>query len=149
MSAEWPSPLTKSTYLYISQNNLFLRFLILHPNIMIVFSTNLMHNFFVVIHLLHSSTCFEHCCAHLQEDNYINTSVVSSLSLGTQVTGGHKESDDTTRVLIQLSSWRWAQQCSKHVEECNKCIKIKNLCIKLVKKKELSFLNLFSKLVTL
>ena len=37
-------------------------------------------------------------------------------------------------VLIQLSSWRWAHQCSKHVEECNKCIKIKNLCIKLLKK---------------
>ena len=41
----------------------------------------------------------------------------------------------TDAVLIQLSSWRWAQWCSKHVEECNKCIKIKNLCIKLVKKK--------------
>ena len=37
-------------------------------------------------------------------------------------------------VLMQLSSWKWAQQCSKHVEESNKCIKIKNLCIKLVKK---------------
>ena len=37
-------------------------------------------------------------------------------------------------VLIQLSSWRWAQECSKHVEEYNKYIKIKNLCIKLVKK---------------
>jgi len=30
---------------------------------------------------------------------------------------------------IQLSSWRWAQQCSKRVEEWNKCIKINNLCI--------------------
>ena len=38
-------------------------------------------------------------------------------------------------VLIQLSSWRWAQYYSKHVEECNKCIKINNLCIKLVNKR--------------
>ena len=32
--------------------------------------TNLMHKFFILLHLLHSSTCFEHYCAHLQEDNY-------------------------------------------------------------------------------
>jgi hypothetical protein len=37
-------------------------------------------------------------------------------------------------VLIQLYSWRWAQECSKRVDECNKCIEIKNLCIKSVKK---------------
>ena len=37
-------------------------------------------------------------------------------------------------VLMQLSSWRWAQHRSKHVEECNKYIEIKNLCIKLLKK---------------
>jgi hypothetical protein len=35
--------------------------------------TNLMHKFFILIHLLHSSTCFEHYYAHLQEDNSINT----------------------------------------------------------------------------
>ena len=39
-------------------------------------------------------------------------------------------------VLIQLSSWRWALWCSKHVEECNKFIRIKNLCFKFVKKKK-------------
>ena len=39
----------------------------------IVFFTNLMHNFFILMHLLHSSTCFDHCYAHLQEDNCINT----------------------------------------------------------------------------
>ena len=38
--------------------------------------------FFISIHLLHSSTCFEHYCAHHQEDNCINTHLVSSLSLG-------------------------------------------------------------------
>jgi len=28
-----------------------------------------MHDFFfILIHLLYSSTCFEHCYAHLQED---------------------------------------------------------------------------------
>jgi len=32
-----------------------------------------MHKFFTSIHLLHSSTCFEHYCAHLQEDNGIST----------------------------------------------------------------------------
>jgi len=40
-----------------------------HPNIMIVFFyTNLMQKLFILIHLLHSSTCFEHYYAHLQED---------------------------------------------------------------------------------
>ena len=38
------------------------------PNILKVFFTNLMHKFFVLIHLLYSLTCFEHYCAHLQED---------------------------------------------------------------------------------
>ena len=33
----------------------------------IVFFTNTMHKFFILIHLLHSSTCFEHCYAHPQE----------------------------------------------------------------------------------
>ena len=47
-----------------------------HPNIMIVFFTNLMHRFFILIHLLHSSTCFEQYCAHLQEDNCIETASV-------------------------------------------------------------------------
>ena len=40
---------------------------------MIVFFTNLMHKFFILIHLLHSSTFFEQYYAHLQEDNCINT----------------------------------------------------------------------------
>jgi len=43
-----------------------------HYNYSLLF-TNLMHKFFISIHLLHSSTCFEHYCAHLQEDNCINT----------------------------------------------------------------------------
>jgi len=41
--------------------------------IMIVFFTNLMHKFFILIYLLYSSTCFEHYYAHLQEDNCIST----------------------------------------------------------------------------
>ena len=32
-----------------------------------------MHKFFILIHLLHTSTCFEHYCAHLQEDSFIST----------------------------------------------------------------------------
>jgi len=41
--------------------------LTVHPNIIIVFSTNLMHKFFILIYLLHSSTYFEHYYAHPQE----------------------------------------------------------------------------------
>jgi len=48
--------------------------LTVHPNIKIaLFFTNLMHKVFILIHLLHSSTCFEHYCVHLQEHNCINT----------------------------------------------------------------------------
>ena len=45
-----------------------------------------MHKFFILIHLLHSSTCFEHCCAHLQEDNCINTAS-GIVTLWVQYTG--------------------------------------------------------------
>jgi len=37
------------------------------------FFTNWMHKFFILIHLLHSSTCFERYYPHLQEDNCIST----------------------------------------------------------------------------
>jgi len=47
---------------------LFLYFVDLHPNI-----TNLMHKFFILLHLLYSSTCFEQYYAHLQDDNCIST----------------------------------------------------------------------------
>jgi len=40
---------------------------------MIVFFTNLMHKFFILIHLLYSSTRFKHCYAYLQVDNCIIT----------------------------------------------------------------------------
>jgi len=56
------------------------------------FFTKLMHKFFILIHLLYSFTCFEHYCAHLQEDNCISTAVTIPDAL-----------------LIQLSYWRWAQ----------------------------------------
>jgi len=32
-----------------------------------------MQKFSILVHLLYSSTCFEHYYAHLQEDNCINT----------------------------------------------------------------------------
>jgi len=54
-------------------NLLFSILLTVHPNIMIVVFTKVMHKFFILIHLLYSSTCFEHYCAHLQEDNCIST----------------------------------------------------------------------------
>jgi len=47
--------------------------LTVHPNIMIVFFTNLMHSIFILIHFLYSSTCFELCYARFQEDNCIIT----------------------------------------------------------------------------
>ena len=44
-----------------------------HSNITVdYFFINLKHKFSILKHLLHSSTCFEHYCAHLQEDNCIN-----------------------------------------------------------------------------
>jgi len=46
-----------------------------------LFFNNLMHKFFILLHLLHSSTCFEHYYAHLQNDNFINTSGTVTLSL--------------------------------------------------------------------
>jgi len=70
-----------------------------------------MHKFFIVIHLLYSSTCFEHDCAHLHEDSCISTAsdIVTLFRrlFSTQVTRGlqssrnlcpeqsPKETDDT------------------------------------------------------
>jgi len=96
--------------------------------IFLFFFTNLMHKFFVLMHLLHSSTCLEHYYAHLQEDNCISTAygivTVFRWLFSTQVMGGlvgisplvtcvlnsHlKTVTILDAVLIQLSSWRWAQ----------------------------------------
>ena len=58
----------------ITIHALFYILLTVHPNIMIdFFFTNLMHKFFILIHLLYSFTCFEHYYAHIQEDIYIST----------------------------------------------------------------------------
>jgi len=40
---------------------------------LIVFFTKFINTFFILVHLLHSSTCFEHYYAHHQEDNCIST----------------------------------------------------------------------------
>jgi len=106
-----------------------------HPNaIRVFFFTNLMHKFFILIHLFYSSKCFEHYCAHLQEENFINTAsdIVTLFGwlFSTQVTRVSPFvtcvlNSHPTRVtipdvvLIHLSSWRWEKQCSKHVEKCN------------------------------
>jgi len=93
--------------------------LTVHPNIMMVFFTTLMHKFFILIHLLRSSTCFEHYYAHLQEDSCISTasgivtafgwlfSTQSSRNLCTEQSP--KDSDDTrcctnTIVLLKVTS---------------------------------------------
>jgi len=54
------------------EENLATRFIAIFW-IMIAFYTNLMKKFFILIHLLHSSACFEHYCAHLHEDKCIST----------------------------------------------------------------------------
>ena len=93
--------------------------LTVHPDIMTVFFfTNLMHKFFILILLLRSCACFEHYCAHLQEDNCISTAsgivTVFRWLFSTQVTAGlvtcvlnsHlKTLMIPDAVLIQLSSW--------------------------------------------
>jgi len=65
--------------------------LTVHPNIMIVSFTNLMQKLFVLVRLLYFSTCFEHYCVHLQEDNCISTAsgivTLFGLLFSTQVTG--------------------------------------------------------------
>ena len=93
-----------------------------------------MHKSFILIHLIYSSTRFEHYYAHLQEDKCIRTaSDIITLFRWLFSTQSPKESDDTrcctnTIVLLKMS------MCLKQVQEYNKCIRIKNLCIKLGKK---------------
>jgi len=48
-----------------------LRVVIIDRLASLFFFSNLMSKFFILIHLLYSSTCFEHYYAHLQEDNCI------------------------------------------------------------------------------
>jgi len=61
------------------------------------FLTNVMHKFFILIHLLHSSTSFEHYCAHLQEDIVLTQHLVSSLCLGD--CSVHRLREDSSRNL--------------------------------------------------
>jgi len=65
-----------------------------------------MHKFFILIHLLNFCTCFEHYYAYVQDEGPLVTCVLNSHP---------KRVTLPDAVLIQLSSWRWAQQCSKHV----------------------------------
>ena len=103
-----------------------------------------MNKFFILIHLLCSSTCFDTIMLIFRRTIVLVQHLVSSLSLGDcsvhsplitcVLNSPPKRVTIPDSVFIQLSSWRWAQLCSKHVEECNNRIKIKNLFIKLVKK---------------
>ena len=71
-----------------------------------------------VISLLYSSTRFEHCCAHHQEVKlYYTASGIVTLK---QVSCFSVTIPDA--LLYNLTSWWWAQQCSKRVEEYNKFI---------------------------
>ena len=66
------------TQLYILLDYITLYFQV-HAHIL--FFTNLMHKFFILIYLLHSSTWFERYFAHLQEDSVLTRHLVSPLSL--------------------------------------------------------------------
>ena len=89
----------KKIYIYIIYIYVYYILLAVHPNIMIVFLfINLMHKFFILIHLLHSPTCFEHYCAHLQEDKLYEHSV------------WYRHSPWVT---VQYTDYEWTQQKSK------------------------------------
>ena len=49
--------------------------------VIMVFFTNLMHKFLILIHLLHPSTCFKHYCAHPQEVVLYNYNIWACHSL--------------------------------------------------------------------
>ena len=77
-----------------------------------------------MIRLFESSTCFEQLCAHLQEEFvWIQLLVLSLCVSGRPI---YRTATNTVIipevVFIQLSSWRWAHSCSKHIEDSNKCI---------------------------
>jgi len=62
----------------------------------------LREDLFILIYLLHSSTCFDHYYAHLQDDSCINT---GSGMVTTCVLNGHlKRVTIPEAVLIQMSS---------------------------------------------
>ena len=63
-----------------------------------------MHKFFILIHLLHSSICFEHYCAHIQKDNCINTA----------------------SGIVTLFGWLFSTQCIKIKNLCIKLVKKKD-----------------------
>ena len=123
ISFSFTQDISQQRYLKFYTCKLFYVLLTVHPNITIALLNNLMHKFFILIHLLHSSTCFEHYCAHLQEDSCINTAsgIVNLFGwlFSTQVTRGllvicvlnsHiKRVTIPNAVLRQLSSWRWAE----------------------------------------
>ena len=88
--------------------------------------------FFFCIYLFRFSTCFEHHCAHHQEDqlHQYNT-LYMSLCIDRLVCrctlDGHLHRV-THQILYWYNwfSWWWAQWCSKHVENWNKYIQKKN-----------------------
>ena len=74
---------------------------------------------------LYSSTCFEHRWAHPQEEKIVRIQyLVSSNSVSCHTVhsisaryGSLQSVTIPDTVYIQFSSWRWAQRCSKHVED--------------------------------
>jgi len=73
--------LARKVYNCMGNTNVYVLFTI-HTNIMRVFISNLMYKFFILIHLLYSCTCFEHYCAHFQQESWLVQHLVSSVCLG-------------------------------------------------------------------
>ena len=79
--AHWLISLGQDTKLVTISNNRLRPFLSLVDRASFFF-TNLMRKFLILIHLLYSSTCFEHNYAHLQKDNCISIASGIAFSLG-------------------------------------------------------------------
>jgi len=82
--------------------------------VLIVFFTTLTHKFFILIHSLHSFTCFEQHCAHVQEANCISAAsgiiTLFRWLFSTQVTRG-----------LQSSRNPWSEQSPKESDDTRCC----------------------------
>jgi len=86
-----------------------------------------MHKFFILIHLLHSSTCVEHYCAHLQEDNCINTAsgIVTLFGwlFGTQVANTNLHQYKSIPFVTSLIAWRPVVNiCTTRLHTAHLCV---------------------------
>jgi len=82
-------------------------------------------NSWFIISLLYSSTCFEHYCAHHQEVKIVLYGIWyrHTCRWPSHAPDGHLQVWRYQMLYnTMFTSWWWAQQCSKRVEEYNKLI---------------------------